>query len=103
MQNSKSAFLHSEFVEEAIGELLKVGSVVECHSPPKIVNALSVSVQSNGKKRLILHLRHVNFFVKKFKIEFENAKSFLECLLTRPAAWAFSFHIKSGYHHVEIF
>ena len=61
------------------------------------------SVQSNGKKRLILDLRHVNFFVKKSKIKFEDAKSFLQCLLARPTAWACSFDIKSGYHHIEIF
>ena len=63
----------------------------------------SVSIQPNGKKRLILDLRHVNFFVKKSKIKFEDAKSFLECLIARPCAWACSFDIKSGYHQIEIF
>ena len=101
--NNKSALHNAEFVASAITELLKVGSVVECQSPPVVVNPLSVSVQSNGKKRLILDLRHVNFFVKKSKIKFEDAKSFLECLLARPSAWACSFDIKSGYHHIEIF
>ena len=86
--NNKSALqLHNaESVASAITELLKVGSVVECQSPPVVVNPLSVSVQPNGKKRLILDLRHVNFFVKKSKIKFEDAKSFLECLLARPSA-----------------
>lgn len=101
--NNKSAFLHSEFVKEAIRKLLRVGSVVQCHSPPKIVNPLSVSIQSNGEKRLVLVLRQVNFFVRKLKIKFEDAKSFLECLLARSAPWAFSFDIKSGHHHVESF
>ena len=82
---------------------LLVGSVVECSFPPVVINPLSVSIQPNGKKRLILNLRHVNFFVKKSKIKFEDAKSFLGCLLTRPCAWACSFDIKSGYHHIEIF
>jgi len=27
----------------------------------------------------------------------------LECLVASPCAWAFSFDIKSGYHHIEIF
>ena len=67
------------------------------------MNPLSVSFQSNWKKRLILDLRHVNFFVKKSKIKFEDAKSFLECLVASPCAWACSFDIKSGYHHIEIF
>ena len=72
-------------------------------SLPVVVNPLSVSVQPNGKKRLILDLRHVNFFVKKSKIKFEDAKSFLECLVASPWTWACSFDIKSGYHHIEIF
>ena len=86
-----------------ITELLKVGSVVQCPCPPVVVNPLSVSIQPNGKKRLILDLRHVNFFVQKSKIKFEDAKSFLECLVASPCAWACSFDIKSGYHHIEIF
>lgn len=69
----------SGFVASAITELLKVGSVVECPFPPVDVNPLSISVQSNEKKTLILDLRHVNFFVKKSKIKFEDAKSFLQC------------------------
>jgi len=77
---------------------------VECLAfPPVVVNPLSVSIQSNRKKRLILYLRHVNCFVKKSKIKFEDAKSFLECLIARPCAWACSFDIRSGYRHIEIF
>lgn len=103
LRNNNSALNYSDFVVSVITDLLKVGSVVECSFPPVGVNPLSVSVQSNGKKRLILDLRHVNFFVKKSKITFEDAKSFLQCLLARPAAWACSFDIKSGYHHIDIF
>lgn len=69
----------SDFVASAITELLKVGSVVECPFPSVVVNPLPISVQSNEKKTLILDLRHVNFFVKKSKIKFEDAKSFLQC------------------------
>ena len=76
---------------------------MQCPCPPVIVNPLCVSIQPNGKKRLILDLRQVNFFVKKSKIKFEDAKSFLECLVASPCAWACSFDIKSGYHHIEIF
>ena len=102
LHNNNSALNYSDFVVSAITELLKVGSVVECSFPPVLVNPLSVSVQSNGKKRLILDLKHVNF--KKSKIKFEDTKSFLQCLLARPTAWAYSFDIKSGYnHHIKIF
>ena len=103
LPNNKSALHNANFVLGAITELLKVGSVVQCPCPAVVVNPLSVSIQPNGKKRLILDLRHVNFFVKKSKIKFEDAKSFLECLVASPCAWACSFDIKSGYHHIEIF
>ena len=43
-----------------------------------------------------------NFFVKKSKIKFEDAKSFLESLAASPCTWACSFDIKSGFHHIEI-
>ena len=91
--NNNSALNYSDFVVSAITELLKVGSVVDCPFPPVVVNPLSVSVQSNRKKRLILDIRHVNFFVKNSKIKFEDAKSFLQCLSARPTTWACSFDI----------
>ena len=95
----------SDFVESAIQELLRVGSIVSCTCPPDAVNPLSVSVQSSGKKRPILDLRHVNFFVNKSKIKFEDAQSMLNFLIgeSRSNWWAYSFDIKSGYHNVETY
>ena len=88
--NNKSALHNAKFVASAITEL-KVGSVVECQSPPVVVNPLSVSVQSNGKKRLILDLRHqLTSLLRSLKLSLRMLK-------------ACSFDIKSGYHHIEIF
>ena len=62
---------------------------------------MSVSVQANGKKRLILDLRYVkSFFVKKH-VRYEDWKTAMS-YFTR-GAYMFSFDLKSGYHHVEIF
>lgn len=102
-RNNKTAFEHSDFVTTAISELVQAGLVIECMSPPTVVNPLSVSVQSSGKKRLILDLRYPNEFVKKCKIKFEDSKSMLSILTDCPQNWMFSFDIKSGYHHVDIF
>ena len=55
-RNNRSAIQHSEFVGQAISDLLIAGSVVECGCAPTVVNPLSVSTQANGKKRLILDL-----------------------------------------------
>ena len=54
-KNNHSALQHAEFVYEAILELVSTNGVVEvAKSHLKIINPLSVSVQSCGKKRLIL-------------------------------------------------
>ena len=71
-KNNHSALQHAEFVYEAILELVSTNRVVEvAKSHLKIINPLSVSVQSCGKKRLILDLRYVNqhVFKQKFKLE----------------------------------
>ena len=62
LPNNKSALRNADFVLGAITELLKVGSVEQCPRPPVVLNQLYVSIQTNGKKRLMLDLRHVNFF-----------------------------------------
>ena len=101
--NNRSAIQHSEFVEQAIFDLLVAGSVVECGCAPTVVNPLSVSIQANGKKRLILDLRFPNQFVRKSKIKFEDAKTMLYSFIDCSQNWLFSFDIKSGYHHIDIF
>ena len=61
---------------------------------------LSVSVQSSGKKRLILDLRLINKHLWKQRVKFEDLKVALNFL--DAGHFMFSFDIKSGYHHVEI-
>ena len=65
--NNRSAIQYNDFVEQAISDLLAAGSVVDCECAPTVVNPLSVSIQSNGKKRLIFDLRYPNYFVMKSK------------------------------------
>ena len=91
--NNRSAIQDSEFVELAISDLLIAGSVVECGCAPTVVNPLSVPIQANGKKRLILDLRYPNQFVKKTKIKFEDAKTLLYSFADCSQNWLFSFDI----------
>jgi endonuclease/exonuclease/phosphatase (EEP) superfamily protein YafD len=42
-----------------------------------LVNPLTVYVNSSGKERLVLDLRHVNTFVDKQKVKFEGANEAL--------------------------
>ena len=69
-----SALAHPSFVEEAISELLLTYRVFETDVIPRNVNPLSVSVQSSGKKRLILDLRFINKHLWKQSIKFEDLR-----------------------------
>ena len=71
----------------------------ECGGAPTVVSPLSVSIQANGKKRLMLDLRYPNQFVKKSKIKFVDAKTVLYSFVDCSQNWLFFFDIQSGYHH----
>ena len=75
-RNNQSALKNMDFVEESISELLKCGSIIEAEKPSEVINPPSVSINSSGKKRLILDLRYVNDHVYKNKIKFEDWKCF---------------------------
>ena len=64
MKSNKSAITNSEFVEQAITELVPFKTFV--------VNPLSVAINKLGKKRLILDLSVLNKFAKKEKFKFED-------------------------------
>ena len=99
--NNKSAINERLFVEQAITELLLHEYIIEVGSPPGIINPLSVSIQRGGKKRLIIDLRHVNLHIFKSKFRCEDISMAKEVL--KPGDFMFSFDLKSGYHHVDIF
>ena len=48
LKNNGSALAHSDFVNDAILELLQDNRMEELTTPPEIINPLSVSVQSSG-------------------------------------------------------
>ncbi len=100
IKNNKSASMHSVFVQEAINELITSGRVLEVDQVPWVVNPLSVAIQSSGKKRLILDLRHVNRYLEKQHIKYEDWKVALSYF--HKGAYMISFDLKSGYHHIDI-
>ena len=66
LKNNGFALEHSDFVNDAILELLQDNRIEELTTSPEIINPLTVSVQSSGKKRLILDLRHIiSMFLSK--------------------------------------
>ena len=96
LKNNGSALEHSDFVNDAILELLQDNRIEELTTPPEIVNPLTVSVQSSGKKRLILDLRHVIFHVFKQKFKCERLHTIRD--IFSAVYFVFSFDLKSGYH-----
>ena len=80
--------------------LCQSGRVIRCVVPPYVVNPLSVSVQANGKKRLILVLRYVNSHLQKKSIKYEDWKVAISYF--EVGAYMFAFYLKSGYHHIEV-
>ena len=59
------------FVTKALEDLITANCISIVHSPPWVVNPLTVSVRAEGEKLLVLDLRHVNppLFKYKFKCE----------------------------------
>ena len=97
--NNNSAIKNSEFVEEAISELLKFNLIEEWDEPPFCVSPLSVADNST-KKRLILDLSKLNESTKFERIVLEDAKDFFN--LAQDMKYVFSFDLKSAYHQVII-
>ena len=98
--NNRSVLDHASFVDSAISDLLLVGSVIEVFTPSTVVNPLTASVNSVGKCRLILDLRHVNKFIPKVKFKMEDSRTFLNYV--HSPGYMFKFDMKSGYYHVSI-
>ena len=99
-KNNMSALRETVFVQEAISDLLDRGLIQKCDYVPKVVNPLTVSVQSNGKKRLILDLREVNKYIWKQKIKYEDLR--IALMYLQQGSWMIKFDICSAYHFIDI-
>ena len=99
-KSNRPALEHAEFVERALEVLCQSGRVIRCVVPPYVINPLSVSVQANGKKRLILDLRYVNSHLQKKSIKYEDWKVAISYF--EVGAYMFTFDLKSGYHHIAV-
>ena len=85
---------------QAISELIQSNRIIQTKEPPHVVNPRSVSVQPSGKLRLILNLRHVNQYVSKNCVKYEDWRTALTYFQTD--AFMIAFDLKSGYHHIDI-
>ena len=95
--NQHSAHAEAEFVDNAVAELVAGGYVKK----PIVCSPLSVVANGVGKKRLVVNLRHVNRYLMVQKFKYEDLR--VAMLMFKPGEWMFSFDLKSGYHHVDIY
>ena len=86
LPNNRSALDHHDFASSAVSDLLKLGLVSEVSALPTVINSLSVSVNSEGKPRIILDLRHVNKHIPKAKFKMEDWGGFSSI---RSAGWIY--------------
>jgi hypothetical protein len=100
LKNNKSARDNASFVDSEVDKLVKSGVVIELKNQPAVINALTVAINADNKKRLVLDLRQVNPMLNVHKYKYEDI---------RVASQYFSkncfmsiFDLKSGYHHVDI-
>ena len=84
---------HHKFVNRAITDLLITEVVCKMYSLPKVVNPLSVSVNSTGKERLIKYLTLTICKyqgVKEAKVYAANKKH------------CYKLDLRHGYHHIDM-
>ena len=97
--NHKSALEQKDFVTSAVLDLLATGCILKVDKRPFICSPLSV-FGGPSKKRLVVNLRHLNSFLWKQKFKYEDLHTAL--WLFEKGDMAFTFDLKSGYHHVDI-
>jgi len=98
IKNHKSCTQHTEFVDRAIRELVEGG----CAKEVEQMHVCSpLGVVDNGKKlRLILDLRFINEHLNVQKFKLEDLRTMAQ--IFERGDFAFSFDLKSGYHHIDI-
>ena len=101
LKNNRSALENTEFVCNEIALLLSKRCISQVDCIPQVVNPLTVALNKNGKKRLVLDCRHINPDLFKYKCSFEN-HSVARQIFSQDD-YLFTFDIRSAYHHCMIF
>ena len=87
-------------VTKALEDPIAANCISIVHSQPWVVNPLTVSIWAEGKKYLVLDLRHVSPHLFKYKSQCKDISTAPQLL--GEGYYLYTFDIKSAYHHVEI-
>lgn len=99
--NHRSAQQNEEFVTEAVSDLLINRCIREVEGVPYVCSPLSVVISNSQKKRLVIDLRYLNQHLLEDKFKYEDLR--LAMLMFEKEDFMFSFDLKAGYHHVDIY
>ena len=99
--NHKSATDDLQYVNQTVEELLELRCIKEVDRQPYVCSPLSVVINDSGKKRLVINLRYLNRYLWKEHFKYEDLRTVMQ--LFSPNDYMFSFDLKSGYHHVDIY
>ena len=94
IENRSSALHQRIFVQGAISEFFILGYIRQTPIYLQFCNPLHVVVQSSGKLRLILDLSHLNKFIIKKSVKYEDLRTVLQMFL--PGMSVFAFDLKSA-------
>ncbi len=97
--NNSSAQNNAKFIDIEIQDLRRKGCIREAESTT-VINPLTVVTNSSGKNRLVLDCRHINECIATFNFRYENHEKAHKHL--KIGNLAFTFDLKSAYHHVLI-
>ncbi len=99
-KNNLNATNEPIFLVKTVAELVVNGFTRLTKTRLKVVNPVSVSVQSNSKKHLIADLRHLIFLLDPPKFKMDDLKAAMPSML--EANYMFSFDVQKGYYHVDL-
>jgi hypothetical protein len=102
-KNNQSARNEMDFVRSEVARLLKDGQIVECKSPPRCTNPLSVAFKVNAdgsiKRRLVIDLsRWVNGFITPDRFKMARFQDAIAHSL--KGDFQSVFDISKAYHHL---
>ncbi len=87
-------------MRQAVAELLVNGFAKLTKKRPTVCSPFSVSIQANGKKRLIADLRHLNRYLKPPKFKMDDLRAAMPSI--EESQYMFSFDVKKGYYHLDL-
>jgi hypothetical protein len=104
--NNPNTQLHTEFVTEAVQELLGVGATTDVtqlqfdNEVVRVIAPLTVDVKENGKRRLCWNGRPINPYLPTAPFKMEHAEAAAK--LMRARDFMFTLDMKAGYHQVPV-